>query len=153
MRKDYDPGVLAPSQKSASELEARDEFNRQHPPLTGLVVQHDLRKMELPERKWRNNKGQWFDLAGYEILNAHLSELKPGSQSVRHRHTTEAYLYCVKGKGFSVVNYEGEPSRSSSGPRAPCSHRPAGPGTSTSTSTPTTRPATWPSRTPGCCAP
>jgi quercetin dioxygenase-like cupin family protein len=109
MRKDYDPGVLGTAQKSASELAARDEFNRQHPPLTGLSVQHDLRKMELPERKWRNNRGQWFDLAGYEVLNAHLSELKPGSQSVRHRHTTEAYLYCVKGKGFSVINYEGEP--------------------------------------------
>ena len=111
MRKDYEPGVLAPSQKSASELTARDAFNREHPPLTGLVVPHDLRKMELPERPWRNNRGQWFDLAEYEILNAHLSELKPGSCSVRHRHTTEAYLYCVKGHGFTVVNYEGEPEQ------------------------------------------
>jgi gentisate 1,2-dioxygenase len=64
VRKDYEPGVLAPSQKSSS-----------------------------------------------EILNAHLSELKPGSSSVRHRHTTEAYLYCVKGHGFTVVNYEGEPEQ------------------------------------------
>ena len=37
MRKDYQRGVLAPSQKSASELAAG---------------------------------GQWFDLAGYEVLNA-----------------------------------------------------------------------------------
>jgi quercetin dioxygenase-like cupin family protein len=101
--------VLAPSQKSESELAARDEFNRKHPPIKGLVVPHDLRKMELPERPWRNNRGQWFDLADYEVLNAHLAELKPGSQSVRHRHTTEAYLYVVKGHGFSVINYEGEP--------------------------------------------
>ena len=28
MRKDYQPGVLAPSQKSESEIAARDEFNR-----------------------------------------------------------------------------------------------------------------------------
>jgi len=27
---------------------------------------------------------------------------------VRHRHTTEAYLYVVKGRGFSIINYEGE---------------------------------------------
>jgi gentisate 1,2-dioxygenase len=27
------------------------------------------------------------------------------------RHTTEAYLYCVKGHGFTVVNYEGEPEK------------------------------------------
>ena len=111
MRKDYLPGVLAPSQKSESELAARDEFNRKHPPIEGLVVPHDLRKMELQERPWRNNRGQWFDLANYEVLNAHLAELKPGSHSVRHRHTTEAYLYCVKGRGFTVCNYEGEPEQ------------------------------------------
>jgi quercetin dioxygenase-like cupin family protein len=111
VRKDYLPGVLGAQTKSASELEARDEFNRQHPPITGLVVPHDLRKMELPERPWRNNRGHWFDLADYEVLSAHIAELKPGSQSVRHRHTTEAYLYIVKGHGFSVMNYEGEPEQ------------------------------------------
>jgi hypothetical protein len=29
----------------------------------------------------------------------------PGRPSVRHRHTTEAYLYVVKGHGYSLVNY------------------------------------------------
>jgi quercetin dioxygenase-like cupin family protein len=111
VRKDYLPGVLGAQTKSASELDARDEFNRQHPPIKGLVVPHDLRKMELPERPWRNNRGHWFDLADYEVLSAHIAELKPGSQSVRHRHTTEAYLYIVKGHGFSVMNYEGEPEQ------------------------------------------
>lgn len=111
MRKDYQPGVLQPVQRSASEITARDEFNRKHPPIEGLVVPHDLRKMELPERPWRNNRGHWFDLAGYEVLSAHIAELKPGSASARHRHTTEAYLYVVKGHGFSVINYEGEPEQ------------------------------------------
>jgi hypothetical protein len=46
LRKDYQPGVLAPSQKSASELAAREAFNREHPPIEGLCVPHDLRKME-----------------------------------------------------------------------------------------------------------
>jgi gentisate 1,2-dioxygenase len=96
------------SQRSESEIAARDAFNREHPPIQGLSSGHDLRKMDLPERPWRNNRGHWFDLAGYEVLSAHLSELKPGSPSVRHRHTTEAYLYCVKGYGFTVVNHEGE---------------------------------------------
>ncbi|HEY7485226.1 MAG TPA: cupin domain-containing protein [Streptosporangiaceae bacterium] len=111
MRKDYQPGVLQPVQRSASEIAARDEFNRKHPPIEGLVVPHDLRKMELPERPWRNNRGRWFDLAGYEVLSAHIAELKPGSASVRHRHTTEAYLYVVKGFGYSVINYEDEPEQ------------------------------------------
>lgn len=111
MRDDYGKGVLASEKKNrdASEIAARDEFNRQHPPIKGLVVPHDLRKMDLPERKWRNNRGHWFDLADYEVLNAHLAELKPGSASVRHRHTTEAYLYVVKGNGYSLVNYDDEP--------------------------------------------
>jgi quercetin dioxygenase-like cupin family protein len=108
MRKDYAPGVLKAGPKSTSELAARDKFNQEHPPLEGLAA-HDLRKMELPERPWRNNRGQWFDLAGYEVLSAHVAELKPGGASKRHRHTTEAYLYVVKGSGFSVINYESEP--------------------------------------------
>lgn len=111
MRDEYQKGVLANEKKNrdASEIAARDEFNRQHPPIKGLVVPHDLRKMELPERKWRNNRGRWFDLADYEVLNAHLAELKPGTPSVRHRHTTEAYLYIVKGHGYSLINYDDEP--------------------------------------------
>lgn len=111
MRDEYPSSVLAPSGKSTSELESRAAFNREHPPVTGLSVPHDLRTMELPERPWRNNRGQYFDLSGYEILGAHLAELKPGSCSARHRHTTEAYLYVVKGRGFSVINFEGEPEQ------------------------------------------
>jgi gentisate 1,2-dioxygenase len=43
------------------------------------------------------------------VLSAHVSELMPGNSSVRHRHTTEAYLYVIKGHGYSLVNYEDEP--------------------------------------------
>lgn len=111
VRDDYLSGVLANEKRNrdASEIAARDEFNKKHPPIKGLVVPHDLRKMELPERAWRNNRGHWFDLADYEVLNAHLAELKPGGPSVRHRHTTEAYLYVVKGHGYSLINYDDEP--------------------------------------------
>jgi hypothetical protein len=41
MRKDYSPGVLKAAPKSTSELEARDKFNREHPPIQGLAA-HDL---------------------------------------------------------------------------------------------------------------
>ena len=111
MRDEYLKGVLSSEKKNleSSEIAARDEFNRQHPPITGLVVEEDLRKMELPARPWRNNRGHYIDLADYEVLGAHISELMPGGKSVRHRHTTEAYLYVVKGHGFSLVNYEDDP--------------------------------------------
>jgi quercetin dioxygenase-like cupin family protein len=110
MRDEYPNGVLSSEKKnlSSSEIAARDEFNRQHPPIKGLAVADDLRKMDLPARPWRNNRGHYFDLAGYEVLGAHISELRPGGTSVRHRHTTEAYLYVVKGHGFSLVNYDDE---------------------------------------------
>lgn len=95
--------------RETSELAAREEFNRKYPPITGLVVPGDLRTIELPERPWRNNRGRWFHLAENRNLDAHLAELPPGGCSVRHRHTTEAYLYIVRGRGFSIVNFEGEP--------------------------------------------
>jgi quercetin dioxygenase-like cupin family protein len=92
----------------ASEIAARDEFNRQNPPVRGLVA-HDLYNTELIKRPWRNNKGLWFELAENRVLSTHLAELAPGGNSVRHRHTTEAVIYIVKGRGYSIVNYEGQP--------------------------------------------
>jgi quercetin dioxygenase-like cupin family protein len=101
--------VLAEDNPDASELAARDEFNRQNPPVEGLVVPEDLRTIELIKRPWRNNKGLWFELAKNRVLSAHLAELAPGGNSVRHRHTTEAYIYIVQGRGYSIINYEGQP--------------------------------------------
>ena len=101
--------VFVQDNPDASEIAARDEFNRQHPPLTGMVVPEDLRTIELIRRPWRNNKGLWFELAEHRVLSAHLAELAPGGNSVRHRHTTEAFLYIVTGTGYTIVNYEGQP--------------------------------------------
>src|SRR3954470_22014850 len=92
-----------------SEVAAREAFMRENPPVTGLSVPDDLRTIELVQRPWRNNKGLWFELAGNRVLSSHLAELAPGGNSVRHRHTTEAVIYIVKGHGFSIVNYNGEP--------------------------------------------
>ena len=82
--------VLVNDNPEASEIAARDEFNRQNPPIRGLAVPDDLRTIELVKRPWRNNKGLWFELAENRVLSAHLAELAPGGNSVRHRHTTEA---------------------------------------------------------------
>jgi quercetin dioxygenase-like cupin family protein len=92
-----------------SEMAAREQFLRDNPPVTGLAVPEDLREIELIQRPWRNNMGRWFELAANRVLSAHLAELPPGGNSVRHRHTTEAYIYIVMGRGFSIVNYDGEP--------------------------------------------
>ena len=65
MRDDHFSGVSANEKRNrdSSEIAVRDEFNRQHPPTTGLVVSHDLRKVELPERPWRNNRGHYSRVA------------------------------------------------------------------------------------------
>lgn len=103
--------VFVRDNPDASEIAARDEFNRNNPPLTGLAVPEDLRTIGLVKRPWRNNKGLWFELAENRVLSAHLAELAPGTNWVHHRHTTEAYLYIVKGEGYSIINYDGQPEQ------------------------------------------
>lgn len=112
MRNQYLPGVLAKdtSDQGTSEVGERNAFQAMHPPIRGDAV-HDLKYRDLPRREYRNNSGVTFDLSQNEVLEAHISELAPGTGSVRHRHTSEAYLYVVRGSGCSLINYEGEPVR------------------------------------------
>jgi gentisate 1,2-dioxygenase len=106
---DYQVMATDEANKDASEMAAREEFLRNNPPVTGIVGPGDLRNVDLIHRPWRNNKGLWFQLGNNNIIQAHLSEIPPGGNTTRHRHTTEAYIYVVKGRGFSIINYEGEP--------------------------------------------
>lgn len=110
---EWDFQVLANEKKNidASEIAARDEFNRNNPHRTGMVIEDDLRTMELVHRPWRNNKGLFFNLGDNNIIQAHLSEIPPGGNTTRHRHTTEAYIYIVRGRGYSIVNYDDEPEQ------------------------------------------
>lgn len=110
---EWDFQVLANEKKNleSSEIAARDEFNRNNPHLTGMVIEDDLRTMELVHRPWRNNKGLFFNLGDNNIIQAHLSEIPPGGNTTRHRHTTEAYIYIVRGQGYSIVNYDDEPEQ------------------------------------------
>jgi gentisate 1,2-dioxygenase len=106
-----DHQIMGHEDLETSEMAAREEFLRNNPPLTGLSVPEDLRTIGLIKRPWRNNKGLWFDLADNHVIQAHLAEIPPGGHTTRHRHTTEAYIYIVKGTGYSIVNYEGEPEQ------------------------------------------
>jgi len=42
--------VFVGDNADASEIAARDEFNRQNPPIRGLIVPEDLRTIELVKR-------------------------------------------------------------------------------------------------------
>src|SRR5438132_13339389 len=88
----------------ASEIAARDEFNRQNPPVRGLVVPDDLRTIELVKRPWRNNKGLWFELAENRVLSTHLAELAPGGNPVGPPPPPKPWFNSAKGHGYSLVN-------------------------------------------------
>lgn len=103
--------ALEKEARDASEMQARDAFNKANPQQRGLVVDGNLKTKDLPYRPWRNNHGEYYKLAGNRNIQAHVSEIAPGGNTTRHRHTTEAYIYIVKGRGYSIVNYEGEPER------------------------------------------
>lgn len=96
------------SETAITEMPQREEWNKKHPPTEATIV-HDLRTTDLVAREYRNTKARFYRLSGAIRLQPHVSELPPGGASVKHRHTTEAVLYIVRGTGHSVIHYDGEP--------------------------------------------
>lgn len=91
-----------------TEMTQREAWNKKNPPTEATIVK-DLKTTELIERKYRGTKARFYRLGGGIRLQPHLSELPPGKASVKHRHTTEAVLYIVRGVGHTVIHFEGEP--------------------------------------------
>jgi uncharacterized RmlC-like cupin family protein len=91
-----------------TEMTQREAWNRKNPPIEATIVK-DLRTTELTPREYRNTKARFYRLGGAIRLQPHVSELPPGGQSVKHRHTTEAVLYIVRGRGHTTVQYDGQP--------------------------------------------
>jgi len=91
-----------------TEMTQREAWNKKNPPTEAQIVK-DLKTTELLERKFRGTKARFYRLGGAIRLQPHLSELPPGKASVKHRHTTEAVLYIVRGTGHTVIHFEGEP--------------------------------------------
>ena len=80
----------------------------QEEPAHEATIVKDLRTTELVAREYRGTKARFYRLSGAIRLQPHLSELPPAHASVKHRHTTEAVLYIVKGNGHTVMHYDGE---------------------------------------------
>jgi uncharacterized RmlC-like cupin family protein len=95
------------SSTSISEMGQREAWNKKHPPTEAVIVK-DLKTTELVPREFRNTKARFYRLNGAIRLQPHLSELPAGGHSVKHRHTTEAVLYIVRGKGHTTVGYDGQ---------------------------------------------
>lgn len=95
------------SGSSISEMGPREAWNKKHPPTEAVIVK-DLKTTELIAREFRKTKARFYRLNGAIRLQPHLSELPPGGHSVNHRHTTEAVLYIVRGKGHTTVAFDGQ---------------------------------------------
>jgi quercetin dioxygenase-like cupin family protein len=85
----------------ADEVAERREFRRQH--LNEGLHFEDLRTFPVVERKARGSRGAHFALAGNRTLDAHISELPPGSHNNEHRHMNEALIYVLSGRGHSDI--------------------------------------------------
>ena len=90
-----------------TEMTQREQWNKKNPPVEATIVK-DLKTTELTPRPYRGTKARFYRLSGAIRLQPHLSELPPKHESVKHRHTTEAVLYIVRGKGHTVMHYDGE---------------------------------------------
>lgn len=68
-----------------------------------MVVVKNLKEHPVHRREARNNAGAYFDFANTHVLNAHISELQPGGKSRKHRHSNEAIIYIIAGRGYSIL--------------------------------------------------
>ena len=89
------------------EVQEREEFRRQH--LNRGVSFKNLKAFPVHARKLRGTAGAHFDLSGNKTIDAHISEIPPGGHNNRHRHMNEAIIYIVSGRGYSILQREGEP--------------------------------------------
>lgn len=98
------------SATAITEMTQREEWNKKNPPTEATIIK-DLKTTELIAREYRKTKARFYRLSGAIRLQPHLSELPPGGVSVKHRHTTEAVLYIVRGNGHTVMHFDGEPEQ------------------------------------------
>src|SRR3954464_8618393 len=85
-----------------TEMTQREAWNKKNPPTEATIVRN-LKETELVAREYRKTKSRFYRLSGAARLQPHLSELPPAALSVKHRHTTEALLNIVRGKGHTVI--------------------------------------------------
>jgi cupin superfamily acireductone dioxygenase involved in methionine salvage len=93
-----------------TEMGQREEWNKRNPPTEASIIK-DLRTTELVTREYRGTKARFYRLAGAIRLQPHLSELPPNHASVKHRHTTEAVMYIVRGAGHTIIHHDDEPEQ------------------------------------------
>ncbi len=83
------------------ETNERWEFKRRYPN-EGMHFK-DLRNFPVQRREGRNSAGAHFSLSGNTTIDAHISEIAPGSHNNEHRHMNEAIIYIIQGRGYTLL--------------------------------------------------
>ena len=81
-----------------------------YPAEQGLLVKN-LPQHRVHTREDRGNAAAYFSFLELKNLEAHVSEIPPGSETPTHRHACEAFFYVIFGSGYSVVYKNGEPQK------------------------------------------
>ncbi len=95
------------AERTLDETTEREEFRREHL-YQGMAFQN-LKDHPVHARRMRGSASAHFALSGNKTIDAHISELPPGGHNRRHRHVNEAIIYILAGRGYSIVQPEGEP--------------------------------------------
>lgn len=96
--------------KYLDEVPERKEFIKKHA-LKDIKVARNMKEHPVHARKIRGNAGAYFEFKDMQVLDSHMSEIVPGGKSQKHRHSNEAIITIVAGKGYSVLQKEGEPEQ------------------------------------------
>ncbi len=96
------------SDQIIDEIPEREEFLKKHE-IKGVRAVKNLREHEVKARKIRANAGAYFDIKDMLVLNAHITELPAGKIGKKHRHSNEAMIFVLAGKGYSILQKEGRP--------------------------------------------
>lgn len=98
------------SPKTFVETDERREFRKQH--LNTGQSFKNVKTTPVHHRPGRGSSSAHFAIDGYKTMDFHVSELAPGSHNNRHRHTNEAIILILFGKGHTILTSpEGKETR------------------------------------------
>src|SRR5712692_10854690 len=89
------------SQKFFDETDERVEFRAKH--LNSGTHFKNLKTFPVHFRPGRGSSSAHFSVSDNKTIDAHVSEIAPGSHNNMHRHINEAIIYILSGRGYTML--------------------------------------------------
>lgn len=86
----------------------REEFRKKH--LYSGLHFRNLKTHPVHSRSMRGTASAHFAVGENQTIDAHISEISPAGHNKMHRHVNEAVIYILSGRGYSIIQREGEPA-------------------------------------------